>query len=259
MEEHLAPPPDDDKNEHLVPYLITHGDQRKNVTLTSTTPFSHAGYRKSSVAAVNLPRAQGTRLDANGKAGDNAPDLPPSGEQPVDAITSGGTLTLPAYINTTSSALLSSTPTEIQSASSPAPGRLDRGGGSPALTTTPSPDRTLPPRDVTDDTLDDAYVAFVLYCNPIVAPSTDTTELRKGFRAPPKSDGKTFNTFTLLGLIRRFESKEIRTWTQLALQLGVESPVMEKNQSAQKVQQYAVRLKVRWIRSLLLRSSLKGG
>ena len=106
-------------------------------------------------------------------------------------------------------------------------------------------ERQLPSREVTDETLDDAYVAFVLYCNPVVPLSTDSAELRRGFRSPPKSDGKSFNTYALFELIRKFESKDIKTWTQLAIQLGVEPPVMEKNQSAQKVQQYAVRLKVR--------------
>jgi len=100
-------------------------------------------------------------------------------------------------------------------------------------------DRHLPPRELTDQTLDDAYVAFVLYCNPAVPMSTDSTELRKVFRTPPKSDGKSFSTFKLFELIRKLEDKEIRTWTQLAIQLGVEPPSTEKNQSAQKVQQYA--------------------
>jgi hypothetical protein len=83
-----------------------------------------------------------------------------------------------------------------------------------------------------------------MYCNPTVPLDTDTSELRKIFRAPPKSDGKTFNTFTLFELIRKLEQKEIKTWAQLAIDLGVEPPLLEKGQSAQKVQQYAVRLKV---------------
>ncbi|KAI9752786.1 MAG: hypothetical protein M4579_005492 [Chaenotheca gracillima] len=110
-------------------------------------------------------------------------------------------------------------------------------------------DRSLPAREVTDEVLDDAYVAFVLYCNPTVPLNADSAELRKGFRAPPKSDGKTFSTFTLLELIRKLENKEIKTWTQLAIQLGVEPPMPEKNQSTQKVQQYAVRLK-RWMHAM---------
>lgn len=102
-------------------------------------------------------------------------------------------------------------------------------------------DRSLPPREVTDETLDDAYVAFILYCNPSVPLDCDTTELRKTFRLPPKSDGKTFNVYELLQLIMRLEQKEIKTWTKLAIDLGVERT---PDQSSQKVQQYAVRLKV---------------
>jgi len=108
----------------------------------------------------------------------------------------------------------------------------------------PLPRRSLPSKDVTDENFDDAYINFIMYCNPAVPPDTDTTELRKTFRGPPKSDGKTFSTFTLFELIRKLEQKEIKTWAQLAIDLGVEPPSLEKGQSAQKVQQYAVRLKV---------------
>ncbi|KAF2182840.1 hypothetical protein K469DRAFT_711548 [Zopfia rhizophila CBS 207.26] len=110
-------------------------------------------------------------------------------------------------------------------------------------------DRPAPSRDVTDDTLDDAYAAFILYCNPSFATTTDTSELTKIFRIPPKSDGKSFSTWSLFVLIRKFDSKEIKTWTQLALDLGVEPPDMDKGQSTQKVQQYSVRLK-RWMRAM---------
>lgn len=114
--------------------------------------------------------------------------------------------------------------------------------------------RELPSRDQTDASFDDAYVSFVMYCNPSVSADTDTTELRKTFRSPPKSDGKTFSPFTLFELIKKLELKELKTWAQLAIELGVEQPVLEKGQSAQKIQQYAVRLKVS---SLLLSSKYK--
>lgn len=107
-----------------------------------------------------------------------------------------------------------------------------------------SPDRALPSTEMSDDSIDQAYVDFILYCNPGVPADTDPTELKKGFRAPPMSDGKKFNPFTLYGLIARLENKEIKTWAQLVIELGVELPDPSKNQSAQKVQQYAVRLKV---------------
>lgn len=107
-------------------------------------------------------------------------------------------------------------------------------------------DRSLPDKNVTDETLDDAYVEFILYCNPSVPLTCDTTELRKVFRQPPKSDGKTFNVYRLLQLIEKFERKDIKTWTKLAIELGVERT---PDSSVQKVQQYAVRLK-RWMHAM---------
>lgn len=105
--------------------------------------------------------------------------------------------------------------------------------------------RVLPSRDITDETIDDAYVSFILYCNPNVPSSVDTSDLRKTFRCLPRSDGKSFNIFTLFGLIRRrLQNEELKTWIQLAIELGVEPPCIEKKQSTQKVQQYTVRLKV---------------
>ena len=106
------------------------------------------------------------------------------------------------------------------------------------------PERGLPSRDVNDLSIDDAYIQFILYCNPSVPLEVDTTELRKGFRAPPKSDGKSFSPFTLYQLIARLDAKVIKTWTELVIELGVSPPDVSKNQSTQKVQQYAVRLKV---------------
>lgn len=120
-----------------------------------------------------------------------------------------------------------------------------------------SSDRVLPSIEITDDSIDQAYVDFILYCNPSVPADTDTTELKKNFRAPPQSDSKKFSPFTLYGLISKLENKEIKTWAQLVVDLGVEPPDPSKNQSAQKVQQYAVRLKVITISlSLLANTSL---
>lgn len=109
------------------------------------------------------------------------------------------------------------------------------------------PGRALPSIEVDDDTFDEAYVDFIMYCNPSIPDTVDTAELRKGFRSPPKSDGKTFSPFVLFGLISRLEAKEIKTWTQLVIELGVELPDTARNQSTQKVQQYAVRLKVNFL------------
>jgi hypothetical protein len=106
-------------------------------------------------------------------------------------------------------------------------------------------DRSLPAREVSDEeTFENAYVAFVLYCNPSFPLNIDTNDLRKNFNSPPRSDGKNFSTLVLFQLLKKLESKDIKTWTELALELGVEKPVMEKGQSSQKVQQYSVRLKV---------------
>lgn len=109
-------------------------------------------------------------------------------------------------------------------------------------------DRALPSREVTESSIEDAFVSFILYCNPLVDLNVSTIELRKGFRAPPRSDGKSFSTFNLFKLIKRLEEKELKTWTQLVIELGVEPP--DLNQSTQKVQQYAVRLKVSPFNSL---------
>lgn len=102
----------------------------------------------------------------------------------------------------------------------------------------------LPSRDVDADTIEDTYVHFILYCNPGVPIESDTTGLREAFRTPPKSGGKSFSTWALFELIAQFQNKEIKTWGELALKLGVEPPDQDKGQSSQKIQQYAVRLKV---------------
>ena len=120
----------------------------------------------------------------------------------------------------------------------------------------PSAERELPLREIDDSSIDDAYVQFILYCNPSIPANVDTSELKKGLRTPPKSDGKTFSPYILFGLISRLEAKDIKTWTQLVIELGVEPPDAAKNQSSQKVQQYAVRLKVHTLSSLLLSSAI---
>ncbi len=109
---------------------------------------------------------------------------------------------------------------------------------------TTSAERSLPPTGVNDSSIEDAYVQFILFCNPSVPTNVDTTELRKVFQTPPKSDGKSFSPFRLFDLIRKLEVQDIKTWNQLVIELGVEKPDAAKNQSSQKVQQYAVRLKV---------------
>ncbi|KAK9324692.1 ARS binding protein 2-domain-containing protein [Lipomyces orientalis] len=112
-------------------------------------------------------------------------------------------------------------------------------------------DRSLPPIPTLDETtpigdIEDAYVQFILYCNPALQLDVDAADLRRAFRNVPKSDGKAFEVNRLLVLLRQFETGEIRTWTRLVTELGVERT---PEQSAQKVQQYAVRLK-RWMRAM---------
>lgn len=104
--------------------------------------------------------------------------------------------------------------------------------------------RNLPSQNISEDTIEDAYVQFMFFCNPSLPLSTDTAELRKGFQSMPKTDGKTFEIFHLFELIRRLELKQLDTWSALVVEMGVEPPDPSKNQSTQKVQQYAVRLKV---------------
>lgn len=92
--------------------------------------------------------------------------------------------------------------------------------------------------------MEDYYVQFVFYCNPSLPLTTDTMELRKGFHSMPRTDGKTFDAYTLYELLQKLETKELESWSQLVIEMGVEPPDTSKNQSTQKVGQYAVRLKV---------------
>lgn len=119
----------------------------------------------------------------------------------------------------------------------------------PTRSSAPPAQRVLPPRDVSEENIADVYAAFILYCNPYFPLDIDTSDLKRIFQTPPRSDGKDFSIYTLWELIQRFDSKEIKTWTQLALELGVEPPSVERGGSVQKVQQYSVRLK-RWLRAM---------
>lgn len=102
----------------------------------------------------------------------------------------------------------------------------------------------LPDRNVTAESLEDAYVSFIFYCNPALPLDADTEALREAFRNPPKSGGKSFDTFAIYELVKKFYGKDIKTWTELTIQLGVEPPDPSKDESSQKVTQYGVRLKV---------------
>ncbi|KAK7415813.1 hypothetical protein QQX98_005595 [Neonectria punicea] len=123
----------------------------------------------------------------------------------------------------------------------------------PQPASTPQPEfsvrPTLPDRNVTVDTIEDAYVRFIFYCNPALSLASETSSLREAFRSPPRSGGKSFNTFAVFELVCKFYNKEIRTWTELTTKLGVEPPDPSKDESAQKIAQYGVRLK-KWMNSM---------
>ena len=104
----------------------------------------------------------------------------------------------------------------------------------------------MPDRNVTPETLVDAYVSFIYYCNPALPPDADTGALRLAFRSPPKNAGRSFSTFTIFELVKQFTAGEIKTWTDLIIALGVAPPDVSNNESSQKVAQYGVRLKVRY-------------
>jgi hypothetical protein len=53
-------------------------------------------------------------------------------------------------------------------------------------------DRSLPVKDVTSESITDAYVAFILYCNPNFALDIDKSTLRTNFQSLPRSDNKDF-------------------------------------------------------------------
>ncbi|KAI6778797.1 ARS-binding protein-like protein [Emericellopsis cladophorae] len=120
-------------------------------------------------------------------------------------------------------------------------------------TSPPTAAMSLPTRDVTPETLEEAYVAFIFYCNPAVPRHYDSTPLREAFRATPKHLGKVFDVWTIFQLVRRFYAKDIKTWTELIITLGVEPPDLAKEESSQKVTQYGVRLK-KWMNSLRVKS-----
>ncbi|CAJ0545686.1 Ff.00g091590.m01.CDS01 [Fusarium sp. VM40] len=130
----------------------------------------------------------------------------------------------------------------------PQPGASGAGSAAP-----PAPSftarRALPDRNVSEQSVEDAYVDFVLFCNPAVPLDADTASLREAFRNPPRSGGKSFCTFAIYDLVRKFYNSEIRTWTELTTKLGVEPPDPNKEESAQKVAQYGVRLK-KWMNSM---------
>jgi ARS binding protein 2 len=219
---------DDALARHLSTHNNNHGDSRSN-----SPSYSHSDFRHSAID----PSLE--NISTNGSNRESP------GHQPHNGTINPRQLPQNVYPKSISGSLWPPTPSDAAPTVSP---RFSTHQDTQKLLPAFTPnDRHLPSIEVTDENLDDAYVQFILYCNPTVPLSTDSAELRRGFRQPPKSDGKTFNTYVLLELLRKFDNKEIKTWGQLAMDLGVEPPNLEKNQSVQKVQQYAVRLKVSFL------------
>lgn len=87
----------------------------------------------------------------------------------------------------------------------------------------------------------------MLYCNPALPPDCEVSTLRDAFRIPPRSQAKEFSPWSVFDKVKKFYNKEIPTWTEMVIQLGVDPPDLSKDESAQKLTQYGVRLKVRII------------
>ena len=116
----------------------------------------------------------------------------------------------------------------------------------------PIPPRVLPNKNVNPDTFEDAYISFILYCNPALPSDCDIDSLRQAFAVPPRSQGKDFSPWLVFDKVKMFYDKEIPSWTEMVIQLGVEPPDPSKDESAQKLTQYGVRLKVRDIAANLV-------
>ncbi|KAI9158400.1 ARS-binding protein [Paramyrothecium foliicola] len=108
---------------------------------------------------------------------------------------------------------------------------------------------SLPDRNVTEANIEDAFVRFIFYCNPALPLYPDTQALREAFRNPPRSGGRIFSPYRVYELVKEFYQKDIKTWTELTIKLGVEPPDPAKDESTQKVAQYGVRLK-KWMNSM---------
>ena len=123
------------------------------------------------------------------------------------------------------------------SSTSPRLNRSTPGRPSPGPKTFSPPDRSLPSREVSAATITDAYVAFILYCNPHFPLDVETTTLQANFNSLPKSDNREFESYPLFQLIQKLDAKEIKTWSQLALELGVDAPDLLKGKLGRAVRQ----------------------
>ena len=106
--------------------------------------------------------------------------------------------------------------------------------------------RVLPSREVSRTTIGQAYTQFVLFCNPAYDAGVDTADLEDMFSAPPSSNKQNFQVFDIFAQVKRLHQLEIRTWQQLATDLGVRI-IDDVQASSQRVPQYVVRLR-RWMK-----------
>ncbi|CAG8647342.1 20192_t:CDS:2 [Cetraspora pellucida] len=193
----------------------------------STTPVAQKS-QKTPKQSSNRPTRKTRGAPKTSNATSNTSTLPDSSPDKKDSIpVSSPNASNPASSASSATSNRSLQPIIPASGSSSLPNNFPRRG--------------LPQKDVTRANIADRYLEFILYCNPSAPSDLDVSSLIRSFNSVPKSDGKTFETWVLFQLVSKHHSGEIKTWTKLAQQLGVERT---NESSPQKIQQYAVRLKV---------------
>ncbi|CAG8485396.1 22895_t:CDS:2 [Dentiscutata erythropus] len=204
---------------------VSSSNDPQNSTPNSTTPSVQKSPQKSTKqSSSNRPVRKTRGAPKTINVASNAPNLPDSSVDKKDST--------PVSSANVSNPTASATPARSLQPIIPA-------SGSSSLQAN-FPRRGLPQKDVTRANIADRYLEFILYCNPSAPSDLDVSSLLRSFNSVPKSDGKTFDTWVLFQLVSKHHSGEIKTWTKLAQQLGVERT---NESSPQKIQQYAVRLK----------------
>lgn len=246
MEDHFTAPSEGVGNDSPLKHLRNRQGPTSEPQPTSLQAFSHPEYQSPDGSSMDPPFETEDLSESNGNTAHAVihRELSPSTQSHRNGTIDHHRFAKRMYTETGSATQMMSPSSTLSALEPRRLSQVSLSQPNNQAASSSADGRTLPSRDVTEETIDDAYVAFILYCNPTVPLSVDSTELKRGFHTPPKSDGKSFQTYKLFELIRKFEKKEIKSWSQLALLLGVEPPIIERKQSAQKVQQYAVRLKV---------------
>ncbi|RIB28558.1 ARS binding protein 2-domain-containing protein [Gigaspora rosea] len=210
---------------------VSSSNDPQNSTPNSTAPSVQKSPQKSSKQSSShrpIRKTRGAPKTIN--VASNTPNLPDSSVDKKDST--------PVSSANVSNPTVSTTPARSLQPIIPA-------SGSSSLQAN-FPRRGLPQKDVNHENIAQRYLEFILYCNPSAPSDLDVSSLLRSFNSVPKSDGKTFDTWVLFQLVSKHHSGEIKTWTKLAQQLGVERT---NESSPQKIQQYAVRLK-KWMRSI---------